>query len=348
MVSTGGRRAENLPSGRRLIREQPMWKKVAVAALAFAAALWFRRPAQPQKAERAVSIAAPPAVVLALISDLRRWPEWSPRERLDPVVRRTYGGPPAGLGSSYYWSGEARVGERRLTITDLSAAMVGVELELKKPRPADSDLEFRVSEDKGGTRLSVGVVGQSDLDGRPLGFFTSADKTIGPELAAALAGIKDLAEKQAQVDAARVERSVTIAAPPAIVAAQLSDARRWSAWSPWASADSGLDIRCGGAATGAGSTCYWRGGDSKGRVTILANTPARVDAELEMEKPAQSLSDLEFTLAAEGAGTRVTLGATGGTAGASVDKALARLSAAMESAAAQASGTASREQDVGR
>lgn len=330
-----------------------MWKKVAlagfaVAALAFAAALWSRRPAQPQKAERAVTIAAPPAVVLAVISDLRRWPEWSPRERLDPGVRRTYGGPPTGLGSSYYWVGDARVGEGRLTITDLSATTIGVELELKKPRPADSDLEFRVAEEKGGTRLSLAVVGQSDLDGRPLGFFSSAERAIGPELSEALAGIKELAEKQAQVEAARVERSATIAAPPAVVAAQLSDARRWSAWSPWAGADSRLDIRCGGAASGAGSTCYWQGEDAKGRVTIIANTPARVDAEMEIEKPAESLSDLQFTLAAEGAGTRVTLGATGGTAGASVEKALARLAAAIETAAAQASGTPSRGQDVGR
>lgn len=330
-----------------------MWKKVAfagiaVAALAFASALWLHRAAQPQKAERALTIAAPPAVVLALISDLRRWPEWSPRERLDPGVRRTYGGPPSGLGSSCYWSGDDRVGEGRLTVTDVTADMVGVELELKKPRPASSDLEFRASAENGGTRLSVAAVGQSDLDGRRLGFFNSAEKAMGPELAAALAGIKDLAEKQAQVDAARVERSVTVAAPPAIVAAQLSDARRWSAWSPWAGADSGLDIRCGGAASGAGSSCYWQGDGAKGRVTIIANTPARVDAELEIEKPAQSLSDLQFTLAAEGAGTRVTLGATGGTAGASVEKALARLTTAVETAAAQASETASRERDVGR
>ncbi len=330
-----------------------MWKKlavagVAVAALAFAAVLWSRRPVQPQRAERAVTVAAPAAVVLSLISDLRRWPEWSPRERLDPGVHRTYGGPASGLGSSYYWSGDARVGEGRLTVTDVSPAMVGVELELKKPRPADSNLEFRISEEGGATRLSLTVVGQSDLGGRPLGFFGNADQAMGGELSEALAGIKDLAEKEAQVEAARVERSAMVAAPPAVVAAQLSDARRWSAWSPWAGADSKLDIRCGGAATGAGSSCYWQGEDAKGRITIIANTPSRVDAELEIQKPARSISDLQFTLAAEGAGTRVTLGATGGKAGADVEKALARLTVAMESAAAQASGTAAREQDVGR
>ncbi|HET7787850.1 MAG TPA: SRPBCC family protein [Myxococcales bacterium] len=311
---------------------------VAVAALAVAASLWSRRPAQQQKAERSVSVAAPPAVVLALISDLRRWPEWSPRERLDPGVQRTYGGPPSGLGSSYYWTGDDRMGEGRLTVTDLTPSMVGVELELKKPRPADSDLEFHLAEEGSGTRLSLAVVGQSDLEGRPLGFFTSAEKAMGAELSIALAGIKELAEKQARLEAARVERSAVIAAPPSAVAAQLSDARRWSAWSPWAGEDSKLDIRCGGAASGAGSTCYWQGADAKGRVTIIANTPSRVDAELETEKPGSSLSDLVFTIAAEGAGTRVTLGVTGGTAGGDVEKALARLTAAVQSAAAQASG----------
>jgi hypothetical protein len=324
-----------------------MWKKIAiaglaVAALALAAALFFRRPGQPQRAERAVSVAAPPALVLALISNLQRWPEWSPLERLDPTVRRTYGGPPTGLGSSYYWSGGSR------TVTDLTPSMVGVELELKKPHPADSDLVFRVSEEGSSTRLSLAVVGQSDLDGRPLGFFSNAEKTMGPELSAALAGIKELAEKQAQVEAARVERSATVGAPPAFVAAQLSDARTWSSWSPWASADARLDIRCGGKASGAGSSCYWQGDDARGRITIIANTVSRVDAELQIDKPVHSLSDLQFTLAAEGTGTKVTLGATGGSAGADVETALTRLAKAMETAAAQASGTAAREQDVGR
>ena len=104
-----------------------------------------------------------------------------------------------------------------------------------------------------------------------------------------------------------------------------------------------LDIRCGGAASGAGSTCYWQGADAKGRVTIIANTPSRVDAELEIEKPGSSLSDLQFTLAPEGAGTRVTLGVSGGTAGDDVEKALAQLTAAVQAAAAQASGAPARD-----
>jgi hypothetical protein len=50
---------------------------------------------------RTAAIAAPPPVVFALVNDFHRWRDWSPWENIDPALKRTYEGPPAGEGAIY-------------------------------------------------------------------------------------------------------------------------------------------------------------------------------------------------------------------------------------------------------
>jgi hypothetical protein len=55
--------------------------------------------------ERVQHVDAAPGAVLEHVIDLRRWRVWSPWEDLDPDLRRTYGGPGAGVGAWYEWHG---------------------------------------------------------------------------------------------------------------------------------------------------------------------------------------------------------------------------------------------------
>jgi uncharacterized protein YndB with AHSA1/START domain len=66
-------------------------------------------------------IAAPPARVFAEVVELRRWQAWSPWEGMDPNLQRTYEGPASGVGSSYAWKGNRKVGEGKMTITEAVA-----------------------------------------------------------------------------------------------------------------------------------------------------------------------------------------------------------------------------------
>jgi uncharacterized protein YndB with AHSA1/START domain len=315
-----------------------MWKKVvftiALAAIGVAGAIVSRGQGRT-RAERTVRVAAPPAVVLAVISDLRRWPEWWPRERAEGEVQRTYGGPATGVGASSWWSAGEAVGRGRMTITDASDGKIDVELELSGPHPAESDLEFTVTAEEGATRLSLSVVGDRDLEGRRLGLFSSAEKRMGPALSAILAGIQQAAEQDAKVEGSAVERSAAIAAPPSVVLEQLADPRRWQSWSPWGDADPGVERAYGGPPSGEGASCYWWNDNVRGRITVVAADVLQVEVELEMVKPAPSLTDLRFVLAAEGAGTRLTASAKGGPAGAGLETALARLAATAETEASR-------------
>jgi hypothetical protein len=110
--------------------------------------------------EREARVDARPEAVLALLADLHRWTAWWPRESLDPDVRRSYGGTPNGPGSSYFWSGNASVGQGRLSILSSSPEGVVVEMETDRPHAAAVDLEFRISPDGAGTRVVGTVTGQ--------------------------------------------------------------------------------------------------------------------------------------------------------------------------------------------
>jgi hypothetical protein len=50
--------------------------------------------------ERSVTIAAPPATVFARVNDFPAWGAWSPYEKLDPQMKRTFGGAPSGAGAT--------------------------------------------------------------------------------------------------------------------------------------------------------------------------------------------------------------------------------------------------------
>ena len=55
--------------------------------------------------QRAASIKAPPERIFPLINDFHNWASWSPWEKLDPALKRTYSGAASGPGAIYEWEG---------------------------------------------------------------------------------------------------------------------------------------------------------------------------------------------------------------------------------------------------
>lgn len=56
------------------------------------------------RVERSADIAAPPAAVFAIASDLRRVPDWSPWVKTDPQTSFTFEGPEQGAGQVMRWA----------------------------------------------------------------------------------------------------------------------------------------------------------------------------------------------------------------------------------------------------
>jgi uncharacterized protein YndB with AHSA1/START domain len=67
---------------------------------------------------RSATISAPPVAVFAQVNDFHKWEAWNPWGKMDPTMKQTFEGAPAGTGGVYSWSGNKEVGEGRMTITE--------------------------------------------------------------------------------------------------------------------------------------------------------------------------------------------------------------------------------------
>src|ERR1051326_6189787 len=68
--------------------------------------------------ERSAMMNAPAATVFNQVNDFHKWDAWTPWAKLDPNMKTSYEGAPAGNGAVYSWTGNNDVGEGRMTITD--------------------------------------------------------------------------------------------------------------------------------------------------------------------------------------------------------------------------------------
>src|SRR5258708_26345464 len=70
---------------------------------------------------RTATIKAPPEKIFALIDDFQKWGTWSPYEKLDPAMQRTYGATTRGKDAVYAWDGNSQVGAGRMEIVEDSS-----------------------------------------------------------------------------------------------------------------------------------------------------------------------------------------------------------------------------------
>ena len=108
----------------------------------------------------------------------------------------------------------------------------------------------------------------------------------------------------------RVARTTTIAAPPAVVFAQINDFHKWEAWNPWAKMDPTMKQTYAGEPSGVGAVYTWAGNKEvgEGRMTIVQSRPnEEVKVQLDFFKPFAGTSVATFTLLPQGADqTQVT------------------------------------------
>lgn len=162
-----------------------------LAALAFAAT----RP-DSFRIERSVNIQAPPEKVFALVNDFHRWEAWSPWEKIDPQIRRTYSGAASGPGAVYAWQGNKDIGEGRMEITQADAPRrLLLKLDFITPFEAHNSVEFTLEAQGGGTRLTQAMFGPSPFVSKLMGLVFSMDKMVGGKYEEGLASLKALAER---------------------------------------------------------------------------------------------------------------------------------------------------------
>ncbi len=112
-----------------------------------------------------------------------------------------------------------------------------------------------------------------------------------------------------QSDEMKVSRSSVIPAAPDAVYAVVNDFSKWMSWSPWADIDPQMKSNLEGPAQGVGAKLHWDGNMEAGAGTshLTATKPNEyVHMRIDMTRPMAGSTEVQFTFAPEGAGTKVT------------------------------------------
>jgi hypothetical protein len=164
---------------------------VAVAALLGFAAM---KP-DTFRIQRAASIKAPAEKIFTLINDFHNWGSWSPWEKMDPALKRTYSGAASGTGAVYEWVGNKQVGQGRMEIAGASSpSKVTIKLDFIKPFKAHNTAEFTLQTQGDSTNVTWAMEGRQPFMFKVMSLFFSMDKMIGKDFEAGLANMKSLTE----------------------------------------------------------------------------------------------------------------------------------------------------------
>lgn len=146
--------------------------------------------------ERSATIQAPPEKVYALLSDFRQWEAWSPWDKLDPAMKRTYSGTDREMGAIYEWEGNDKAGKGRMEITEAVApSKVVIKLDFIVPFESHNVTEFTVTPDGDAQKLTWKMSGANNFISKIMTVFMDMDAMIGKDFEAGLAILKAIAEK---------------------------------------------------------------------------------------------------------------------------------------------------------
>jgi len=144
---------------------------------------------------RQIKIGAPAEQIFPHVNELRKWEAWNPWGNLDPNCQMNYSGPPAGVGASYSWSGNNKIGAGRNTITGSQPnEFVRFQLEFLKPMTATNTVNFTFQPDGRDTIVTWSMSGKRDCPGKLFGLVLNFDKMCGGQFEKGLAQIKSLVE----------------------------------------------------------------------------------------------------------------------------------------------------------
>lgn len=174
-----------------------MIRKILIVVLLVIAGVLVYAATQPDESriERSLKIAAPPQAIFPHLNNPASHRAWSPWEKKDPDMQRSYSGPAAGKGAVYEWRGDSNIGAGRLTVIESTPpTRVVMDLEFLEPMQARNTAEFLLQPADDGTVVTWSMHGKANYLSKLMGLFIDFDDMIGREFENGLADLKALVE----------------------------------------------------------------------------------------------------------------------------------------------------------
>jgi uncharacterized protein YndB with AHSA1/START domain len=174
-----------------------MLKIIALVVVVLIAAVLIYAATKPDtfRIQRSASITAPPEKIFALINDLHSWSAWSPYEKKDPAMKKTFSGAASGRGAVYEWEGNKDIGKGRMEITDTSPpSKVTIKLDFVKPFEAHNIVEFTLEATGDATSITWAIHGPNPYMSKVMCLFFNMDNMVGKDFEVGLSNLKTVAE----------------------------------------------------------------------------------------------------------------------------------------------------------
>jgi uncharacterized protein YndB with AHSA1/START domain len=173
-------------------------KGVLVLVLAVVLGVLGLAALQPASFEvkRSIQLKAPVEKVYPLLVDFQKFGEWSPWEKLDPAMKRTFEGPASGVGAVYSWRGNDQVGEGRMEITAVVPDQsVTIKLDFLTPFESHNTTVYALQSQGANTTMTWSMTGPSTFATKVMTLFVSMDAMVGPDFERGLANLRAVVEK---------------------------------------------------------------------------------------------------------------------------------------------------------
>jgi Polyketide cyclase / dehydrase and lipid transport len=146
--------------------------------------------------ERSILINTTPDTIFPQINNFHQWESWSPWEKIDPQITRSYSGSMDGKGAVYEWSGNKNIGQGRMEIVEsLPPSKIVIKLDFITPFEAHNKVEFLLTKQNEATLVTQAMYGPNPFISKLMGLFFSMEKMVGEKYEEGLSSLKTLAEK---------------------------------------------------------------------------------------------------------------------------------------------------------
>jgi uncharacterized protein YndB with AHSA1/START domain len=175
-----------------------MFKAIILIIIAVIVVILLYAVTRPDsfRVERSTTIKAPPEKVFALIDDFRQWEAWSPYQKRDPAMKKTFSGAPSGKGAVYTWDGNSKIGAGHMEIIESTPpSRIVITLDFTRPIKAHNMVEFTLAPKGSDTEVIWVMHGPSPYLSKLMGIFMNMDRMVGDDFEAGLANLKAVAEK---------------------------------------------------------------------------------------------------------------------------------------------------------
>lgn len=182
-----------------------MFATIAIAGLAIIAGLLIFAARKPDVFEvsRTTTIQTTPERIFALLEDFQRWDAWSPYEKKDPAMKRSFSDATSGRGATYAFEGNSQVGTGQLVIVEVEAPKkLAVTLAMTRPMACSNLITFTLEPVTEGTQVTWQMQGPCPFLGKLMGTIFNMDRMVGRDFDLGLAALRSASERPALAAAA--------------------------------------------------------------------------------------------------------------------------------------------------